>query len=62
MSTKEFYAEQAAAARLQADEATLPSVRDRCMRSAAAWQVMLDRQVSFESQRAANIARRSIDL
>lgn len=58
MSNTEFYAEQVSAARRQADEATLPSVRERCMRSAAAWQTMLDRQQAFEKQRANNIANR----
>lgn len=62
MSNKEFYAEQAAAARLQANEATLPSVRERCMRSAAAWEAMLERQQSFEAQRAEKLARRAAEV
>ena len=39
----EFYIARAAEARADADAATLPNVRDRCLRSEAAWIAMADR-------------------
>ncbi len=46
MSTQsDFYRERAADARADADAASLDNVRDRCLRAAAAWQVMADRAV-----------------
>jgi hypothetical protein len=59
MSTTEFYREQAAKDMALAAEATLPAVRARCERSAAAWQVMADRQANHEAQRSARLAERS---
>ena len=39
----EYYRTQAKAMRQQAAEATLDNVRDRCLRSAEAWEDMADR-------------------
>jgi len=44
MSTQvEFYRERAAEARSDAEATQLENVRDRCLRAAAAWDVMADR-------------------
>ena len=55
----DFYRSQAAEAMRQAGEAALPSVRERCERSAAAWQAMIERVESFEEQKAKNLAAKS---
>ncbi len=44
MSTSyEFYSARAAEAQADADAATLANVRERCLRSHAAWQAMAER-------------------
>ena len=58
MSTHhEFYLERAAAARRDADEATLANVRERCLRAAAAWEEMAARAARTERMRAETEAR-----
>ncbi len=42
-SHHEFYAARAAEARADAEAATLDNVRDRCLRSEAAWSAMAAR-------------------
>ena len=42
-SNHEFYLARAAEARADAEAATLDNVRDRCLRSEAAWAAMADR-------------------
>lgn len=48
------FRENAALARAEADAATLDNVRDRCLRAAAAWAAMADRQERVERARAEN--------
>ncbi|MGQ0558605.1 MAG: hypothetical protein ACT4OE_03320 [Sphingosinicella sp.] len=62
MSTHhEFYLERAAAARRDADEATLVNVRDRCLRAAAAWEEMASRAARTERMRAETEARKAME-
>lgn len=56
MSNIEHYRALAAAAKRQADEATLPSVRERCERSAAAWDAIVGQMVHTEKLVAVNLA------
>jgi hypothetical protein len=48
----EFYLARAAEARREADAATLSNVRDRCLRSEAAWLSMAERAERTEKMRA----------
>jgi hypothetical protein len=48
------FRENAAVAQAQADAATLDNVRDRCLRAAAAWEAMAERQERVERARAQN--------
>ncbi|HWU72413.1 MAG TPA: hypothetical protein VN137_02950 [Sphingomonas sp.] len=48
------FRENAAAAQADADAATLDNVRDRCLRAAAAWEAMAERQERVERARAQN--------
>lgn len=60
---QEFYAEQARKARADADAATLDNVRERCLRSEAAWLEMAGRaartQVSRDQTAAYKAARQA---
>jgi hypothetical protein len=49
----EFFRANAAEASAQADAATLDNVRDRCLRSAAAWSAMAERSERIEQARNA---------
>ena len=51
MSTQQFYVDRAAEARRDADAATLDNVRDRCLRSEAAWAEMAARAARTEKMR-----------
>ena len=51
-SNHDFYAARAAEARADADVAKLHNVRDRCLRSAAAWDAMAHRAHRNELFRA----------
>ena len=63
MSTHhEFYLERAAAARRDADAATLVNVRDRCLRAAAAWDEMASRAARTDRLRAETEARKAMVL
>jgi hypothetical protein len=55
----EFYLQQAARARADADVATLENVRDRCLRSASAWSKMAARVERTERLRSENEAAKS---
>ena len=55
----EFFLARAADARRDADSATLSNVRDRCLRSAEAWDQMADRARRAERQRVADAARKA---
>ena len=48
----EFYRTRASEAQADADSATLDNVRDRCLRSAAAWESMAARAERGETMRA----------
>ena len=48
----EFYLARAAEAKRDADAATLANVRDRCLRSEAAWRSMAERAERTEKMRA----------
>lgn len=47
----DFCASRASEATAEADAAKLDNVRDRALRSAAAWQAMADRAVKVERER-----------
>jgi hypothetical protein len=60
MSTQvEFYSARAAEARAAADAATLDNVRDRCIRSALAWEDMAARASRTEAVRAKTVAEKA---
>lgn len=63
--TFDFYDTRARAAQTAADEAVLDNVRDRELRSAAAWRGMADRQLMIDAERvkveAERIARRAAE-
>lgn len=62
MSTHhEFYLERAAAARRDAEAATLANVRERCMRAAKAWDEMAARAARTERMRAETEARKALE-
>ena len=52
MSPLQFYRDQAARAQAEADAAKLDNVRDRCLRSAHAWEGMADRIARTDAMRA----------
>ena len=55
----DFYDERARAAEAAADKAVLDNVRDRELRSAAAWRAMADRQRSIDAGRVKADAERA---
>ena len=55
----EFYLARAAEARADADAATLDNVRDRCLRSEAAWSEMAARAERGERMREKRIAEKA---
>lgn len=52
MSQLEFYQSRAAEAKREAEAATLSNVRERCLRSEAAWSEMAARAERGEKMRA----------
>lgn len=56
MSNIEHFRALAAAATRQAEEATLPSVRERYERSAGAWQAIVDQMTATEQFTSVNQA------
>ena len=60
--TELYYRERADEARTQAFEADLVNVRERCLRAAAAWDVMAARIGRTTRQRAVNEARKAATL
>ena len=56
MTDRETYLARAAEARSQADAATLSNVRDRCLRSEAAWNEMAERAERTEQMRQTLLA------
>jgi hypothetical protein len=59
MSQREFYMSRAAEARTEAEAATLDNVRNRCLRSEAAWNDMAQRAGRAERLRARLIAEKA---
>lgn len=59
MSQREFYLARAAEARSEADAARLDNVRERCLRSEAAWTEMAARAGRAERLRARLIAEKA---
>jgi hypothetical protein len=55
----EHYTARAEEARADADTATLDNVRDRCLRAAAAWEVMASRLARTETMRAETETRKA---
>lgn len=59
VSNQEYFREQASRMRSEADATVLGNVRERCLRSAAAWDLMADRVARGERARADLIARKA---
>jgi hypothetical protein len=59
LTDRETYLARAAEARTQAEEATLDNVRDRCLRSEAAWSEMAARAERNEKMRATLLAQKA---
>jgi hypothetical protein len=59
MTDRETYLARAAEARAAAETATLDNVRDRCLRSAAAWGEMAARAERTEHMRATLVAEKA---
>jgi hypothetical protein len=58
-SNLEFFRARAAQARLDAQEATLEHVRERCLRSQAAWTALAHRAEHSERMREAEAKRKA---
>jgi hypothetical protein len=61
MVTELYYRERAEEARVEADAANLANVRDRCLRSAEAWDVMAARIGRTTRLRAATEAKKAAE-
>jgi hypothetical protein len=59
MTDRETYLARAAQARAEADAATLDNVRDRCLRSEAAWSEMAARAKRTEEMRETLLAAKA---
>ena len=59
LKDREVYLLRAEEARSEAEEATLDNVRDRCLRSEAAWMEMAARAERTERMRANQIAEKA---
>jgi len=59
MTDRETYLARAAQARADADAATLDNVRERCLRSAAAWNEMAERAERTEQMRQTLLAEKA---
>jgi len=59
--TELYYRERAEEARVQASESGLDNVRERCLRSAAAWDAMAARVGRTTRLRAATEARKAAE-
>jgi hypothetical protein len=57
--TLEMYVERAAQCRQEAANSSLANVRERCLRSALAWEGMADQLRLTESYRANEVARKA---
>ena len=59
MSPLEGYLQRAAECRRDAEQTILPNIRERCLRSALAWDEMADRVRLSEKYRAQEATRKS---
>ena len=59
-ATSDFYLARAAECAAEAQAATLDNVRERCLRSEAAWQMMADRLKRAEKMRAEIVAHKQV--
>ena len=55
----DIYVERAAQCRRDGDDTALMEVRDRCLRSALAWDEMADRLRTTEALRVSELARKA---
>lgn len=55
-SMSDVYLASAAQSRREASQSTLANVRERCLRSAAAWQAMGERAKLIETRREERVA------
>jgi len=62
MTNLEFYIERAAQCRNEAAASKLENVRDRCLRSATAWETMADQLRISEAYRVTEAARKAESL
>jgi hypothetical protein len=60
-SNLQFFLARAAQARVEADSATLDHVRERCLRSEAAWQALADRAERSERMREQEALRKAAE-
>jgi hypothetical protein len=58
----DLYLARADEAAAEAEAATLDNVRDRCLRSQAAWQAMAERQEWIEEQRRLRENKTAVDV
>jgi hypothetical protein len=56
---RDIYLARAEQARAEADEATLENVRDRCLRSEAAWRDMADRAARTDRMKVEQAAAKA---
>lgn len=61
MSTLNFYNEQAAQCRAEADLTSLANVRERCLSAASAWDSMADRVRRTQTYRVEDAARKAAE-
>lgn len=59
LKDRELYRIRAEQARVEADEATLENVRERCLRAEAAWMEMAGRAERTEKMRATLLAAKA---
>jgi hypothetical protein len=60
-SNLQFFLARAAQARAEAESATLDHVRERCLRSEAAWQALADRAERSERMREQEALRKAAE-
>ena len=60
MTQESFFRDRASEARKDADTTELPNVRERCLRSAATWDTMADRERKMTVARARREAEKAV--
>jgi hypothetical protein len=58
-ATGDYYLARAKECALEADRTKLPNVRERCLRSEAAWRAMAERVISTEVTREKHAAAKA---